>query len=317
VTDRVTDSVTFRILGPLRAGVRQGPVDLGGDRARLVLATLLLEPGRIVPVDRLVDAVWDEEPPASAPTRVAVAVSGLRRAFRDAGCTHRVIETAGAGYRIPLQAGTIDAVTADRRIAQARAAARAGRHREASERFGAALALWDGPVLAGLDRALVVAGALRWEELRLTAIAEAAEVALLLGRHHELIGDLAGPVTEHPFRERLRALLMMALVCAGRREEALEVYRAGHRILARELGLEPGPELRALHEAILRDDFPVRRRSPQRPAASASPAPPNASAPASRGEQGTRGQCCAGAVPRTRSQRWRGRRGGPGRFRSY
>ncbi|XVQ10448.1 AfsR/SARP family transcriptional regulator [Spirillospora sp. CA-255316] len=323
----MTDSVMFRILGPLRAGLRQGPVDLGGGRARLVLATLLLEPGRIVPVDRLVDAVWDEDPPASARTQIAFAVSGLRRAFRDAGCTHRVIETAGPGYRIPLQAGTIDALTAERRIAQARTAAQAGRYREAAERFGAALALWDGPVLAGLDRALVVAGALRWEELRLTAIEEAAEVALVLGRHHELIGELMRPVTEHPFRERMRALLMMALARAGRQSEALEVYRAGHRILSRELGLEPGRELRELHEAILRDDFPVHRQPPPEPAA-AGPAPASASAsanasasasgpgPETRG-RGTRDRCCAGAVPRTRSHRWRGRRSGPGRFRSY
>ncbi|MFC5750635.1 AfsR/SARP family transcriptional regulator [Actinomadura rugatobispora] len=306
----MTESVMFRILGPLRAGARRGPVDLGDGRTRLVLATLLLEPGRIVPVDRLVEAVWDGEPPVTAQTQIAIAVSGLRRAFRDAGCTRRVIETAGPGYRIAPEAGTVDAVTAARTIGRARAAVRAGRHREAAELFGAALSLWDGPVLADLDRALIVAGALRWEELRLTAIEEAAEVGLLLGRHHELIGGLRGPVTEHPFRERMRGLLMMALVRAGRQSEALEVYRTGQRILSRELGLEPGRELRELHEAILRGDFPVHRTS-QTPASRSAPAPPS---PASSAPAPRESRCCAGAVPRTRSQRWRG---GPGRFRSH
>ena len=308
----------FRILGPLRADVRQGPVALGGGRARLVLAALLLDPGRTVPVDRLVETVWDGEPPASARTRIAIAVSGLRRAFRDAGCTHRVIETVEPGYRIPADAGTVDALVADRRIGQARAAVRAGRHREAAERYRSALSLWDGPVLAGLDRGLIVAGALRWEELRLTALEEAAEVELRLGRHHRLIDDLRGPVAEHPFRERMRALLMVALARSGRQSEALEIYRAGHRILTRELGVEPGRELRALHEAILRDEvtelpgFPVHD---DRTAPAAGPAPVQSRKPR---ERRTRGRCCAGAVPRTRTQRWRGRRDGPGpgRFRS-
>ncbi|WP_344587520.1 AfsR/SARP family transcriptional regulator [Actinomadura vinacea] len=288
--------MNFRILGPLRAGVRQGPVDLGDGRARLVLATLLLEAGRVVPVERLVEAVWDEDPPASARPQVAIAVSSLRRAFRDAGCTHRVIETAQPGYRVPLGADTVDAVTAERRIAAARAAVRAGRHHEAAERFGAALALWDGPVLAGLERALILAAALRWEELRLTVTEEAAEVELALGRHHELVGRLMGPVIEHPFRERLRVLLMLALVRSGRQGEALEVYRDARRILSRELGLEPGRELRELYQAILSDDLSIHRRPFTAPEAG----PPSTS----RG--------CTGAVPRSRSRRWRGL-GGRGR----
>ncbi|WP_344894085.1 AfsR/SARP family transcriptional regulator [Actinomadura meridiana] len=250
----------FRILGALRAGVGGEPVDLGGRRARLVLAALLLEPGRAVPVDRLIDVVWPDRPPASARTQVAIAVSGLRRTFRQAGCADEVIETVRPGYRILTRA--IDALAAEERIGAARRDVAAGRPAKAAERFRDALALWDGPVLAGLDRPAIEAAAHRWEELRLTAVEERARVELMLGRHHELVGELVGPVGEQPYRERLRALLMIALARAGRRGEALDVYHAGRRRLNDDLGLEPGRELRDLHMAILRDDPSTHPRAP-------------------------------------------------------
>ncbi|MFC4051197.1 BTAD domain-containing putative transcriptional regulator [Actinomadura syzygii] len=293
VTRRVTDRVQFRILGPLRAGVRGRPVDLGGGRSRLVLAALLLEPDRPVPVERLVDAVWPDGPPASARTQVAIAVSGLRRAFRDAGagaggCAGHVIETVRPGYRVPAEAGTIDALAAADEIAAARRDAAAGRLADAAGRFRAALARWDGPALAGLTGTHIEAGAARWDELRLTGTEEAAQVDLALGRHHELVGDLIGPVGEHPYRERLRVLLMLALARAGRQSEALDVYREGRRKLTEELGLEPGRELRDVHAAILRDD------------PSTHPLPPVVPAPVSCG------------TPRERALRWR-RTAGPSR----
>ncbi|WP_255204903.1 AfsR/SARP family transcriptional regulator [Actinomadura sp. BRA 177] len=118
--------------------------------------------------------------------------------------------------------------------------------------------MWQGPVLAGLERPMIEAGALRWEELRLTAVEEVAHVELVLGRHRELVGELIGAVGEHPYRERLRGLLMMALARAGRQGEALDVYQEGRRRLDEELGLEPGRELRELQLGILRDDSLVR-----------------------------------------------------------
>lgn len=257
----MTRRVEFRILGPLRAGVQGEPVDLGGARARLVLAALLLEADRPVPVERLADVVWGDRPPSSARTQIAIAVSGLRRAFRDAG-RPRVIETVRPGYRIPAAAAAIDAAAAEELIGAARRDAAAGRLSRAAEGFRAALALWRGPVLDGLDRPRIEAGALRWEELRLAAVEEAAHVDLLLGRHRELIGELVGPVGEHPYRERLRGLLMTALARAGRPSEALEVYREGRRLLAADLGLEPGRELRELQMGILRDDPLVRPGAP-------------------------------------------------------
>ncbi|TYB43555.1 AfsR/SARP family transcriptional regulator [Actinomadura chibensis] len=295
VTRRVTDRAQFHILGPLRAGVRERPVDLGGGRSRLVLAALLLEPDRPVPVERLVDAVWPDGPPASARTQIAIAVSGLRRAFRAAGGgagagagAGDVIETVRPGYRVPAGAGTIDALAAADEIAAARRDAAAGRLADAAGRFRAALARWDGPALAGLTGPHIEAGAARWDELRLTATEEAAQVDLALGRHRELVGDLIGPVGEHPYRERLRVLLMLALARAGRRSEALDVYREGRRRLAGELGLEPGRELRDVHAAILRDDPATH------------PLPPAVPAPVACGS------------PRERALRWR-RTAGPWR----
>jgi DNA-binding SARP family transcriptional activator len=261
----VTDRVSFRILGPLRAEVGGEPVDLGGRRARLVLAALLLEPDRPVPVERLVDVVWRDRPPASARTQVAIAVSGLRRAFRCAGCSWHVIETVRPGYRLPMQAGSIDALEAEERIAAARRAVTGGRPAEAADLFRGALALWEGPVLPGLAGTPIEPVALRWEELRLTAVEEAAQVELVLGRHRELVGELMGPVGEQPFRERLRALLMIALARAGRQSEALDVYREGRRVMDDELGLEPGRELRDLHTAILRGDPPTQSGASVRP----------------------------------------------------
>lgn len=257
----MSERVSFRILGPLRAAVQGEPVDLGGGRARLVLAALLLDADRAVPVERLVDVVWDDRPPSSARTQIAIAVSGLRRAFRDAGGA-QVIETVRPGYRIPVDAAEIDAPAAAELIGAARRDVAAGRLVGAGGRFRAALALWNGPVLAGLDSPMIRAGALRWEELRLTAIEEAAHVELGLGRHRELIGELIGTVEEHPYRERLRGLLMMALARAGRQSEALGVYREGRRRLDEELGLEPGRELRELQLGILRDDPLVRPGEP-------------------------------------------------------
>jgi DNA-binding SARP family transcriptional activator len=270
--------------------VRGRPVDLGGGRSRLVLAALLLEPDRPVPVERLVDAVWPDGPPASARTQIAIAVSGLRRAFRTAGAGGgggHVIETVRPGYRVPAEAGTIDALAAAGEIAAARRDAAAGRLPDAAGRFRAALARWDGPALAGLTGPHIEAGAARWDELRLTAIEEAAQVELALGRHHELVGDLIGPVGEHPYRERLRVLLMLALARAGRQTEALDVYREGRRKLTEELGLEPGRELRDVHAAILRDDPSTHP-------------PPVVPAPGSCG------------TPRERALRWR-RTPGPSR----
>ncbi|MFG1998665.1 BTAD domain-containing putative transcriptional regulator [Spirillospora sp. NPDC048911] len=246
-------------MGPLQAvdGGRQ--ITLQGPRPRLVLAVLLLDPGRVVPVERLVEAIWDGEPPSSMRTQIAIAISSLRRAFREAGLDD-VIETVTPGYRIKADAVRVDARIAEERVAAARHAADGGHAEEAIALYRQALALWRGPVLSGLDSSQLTTGGLRWEELRLTATEELAELELARGHHHEVAGELMALVAENPFRERLRALLMTALARSGRQAESLAVYQEGRRILADDLGLEPGRTLRELHEAILKDAPSVQQR---------------------------------------------------------
>ncbi|MCG5217809.1 BTAD domain-containing putative transcriptional regulator [Streptosporangium soli] len=249
----------FRILGPLEAVVDGRPVGLGGVRPRLLLATLLLSPGRRVPLDGLIESVWGAEPPGSARTQLSIHVSALRRALGNAD----VIETVDSGYRIRAENARIDVLTAERRLARAEEEVAAGRTEEAVAVLEEALALWRGPVLAGLDSAVIADGARRLEELRLAAAEEWAELKLALGQHRELVGDLTSLLAEQPFRERLRAALMLALSRSGRQADALEVYREGRVLLVDELGQEPGPELRELEQAILREDPSLGLPSPE------------------------------------------------------
>ncbi|MBO2451601.1 AfsR/SARP family transcriptional regulator [Actinomadura barringtoniae] len=241
----------FRILGPLQGTVGGRPLRLSGRQSRLVLASLLLAPGRVVPVERLIEAVWGVASPVSARTQIAIAVSNVRRAIGDTAGS--VIETVAPGYRLRGDASWIDTRTVEERVAEGRAAAAVGRLDEAVLFYRGALLQWRGPVLHGLDRSNLAPAVLPWEELRLSLHEEAAEIDLARGRHRTLAGALMPVVAEEPYRERLRYLLMMALVRSGRLNEALAVYREGRRLLAGELGLEPGPGLRGLNESILRN----------------------------------------------------------------
>ncbi|MEO3789354.1 BTAD domain-containing putative transcriptional regulator [Nonomuraea sp. B10E15] len=253
--------VAFKILGPLEAVAGGQPVRLRGQRARAVLAMLLVAEGQVVSTDRLATA-WGDDPPTSVRNQVTIAVAVLRRALREAGADPGAIVTESSGYR--LSAPATDAAVAESRIAEGRRAAEEGREAEASTLFGEALALWRGPVLTEMETEDVRAAAARWEEMRLAVAEERAELELRLGRHSELAAELEALLAEHPLRERLRGLLMLALYRSGRRAGALEVYRTGRRLLVDELGLDPGPELRRLEAAILADDPELR--APPRPA---------------------------------------------------
>ncbi|MCG5217810.1 AfsR/SARP family transcriptional regulator [Streptosporangium sp. KLBMP 9127] len=242
-----TRHVDIRILGPLVAAAGGRPVNLGGPCPQLLLAALLLDAGRAVPVERLTEAMWNEEPPRSARSQISIHVWALRKAFKEAGCTAEVIETVSGGYRVRSQAVRLDLEEVKRKVGLARETTgerAAGLLREA-------LALWGGPVLAGLDSPIVAARARLIEELRLTAAEEWMDLELSRGRHRELIGELDVLVTEHPLNERLREGLMLALSRSGRYGEALEVYREGHRVLVEEHGLDPGRGLRDLYDTIL------------------------------------------------------------------
>jgi len=243
----------FSILGPLEVRYQGELVPVRGWRENAVLAVLLLEEGRLVPLAKLVEATWDAEPPLAAEKAVRNAVSALRRRFAcGSGVT---IETGPAGYRLRLGPGSVlDAAEFRRRAAAARELAAAGRAAEAAAGLRAGLGLWRGPALAGLGGMVIEAAAAGLDELRLAAVEDCADLELGLGRHRELAGELQALADEHPLRERLAGQLMLALYRSGRQAEALEAY---HRLavkLAGELGIDPSAEITRLHEAIVRQD---------------------------------------------------------------
>ncbi|WP_422772145.1 BTAD domain-containing putative transcriptional regulator [Plantactinospora sp. WMMC1484] len=239
----------FGILGPLQVSGGESTVTAGRDR--VVLAVLLLHAPRVVPVDELVDAVWDDDPPVTARGQLQTCVSRLRRLLSAAGVPGETIVTGPAGYRIVLGPDDLDAQLFERRVAGARAAAAEQNWTEAREGYQAALALWRGPALAGIAGTAVRRGAASLDEQRMLAMEDGFEVELRLGRTGDLVAELTELVERHPLRERLRGQLMLALADSGRRAEALAVFRAGREILAGELGIEPGPALREIHRRVL------------------------------------------------------------------
>jgi DNA-binding SARP family transcriptional activator len=256
-----------RVLGPLEVVDGTRRVALPRGRGRALLALLALRAGETVVAERLIDELWGPAPPRTAAKGLHNLVADLRRRLatdepRDAASS--VLATSGSGYVLDVDPDRIDAHRFRRLLDDAV-------DRPAAERAAglrAALALWRGPALADLAyEPFAQAEIAVLEELRLTAIEERAEADLALGRHAALVGELEGLVSEHPFRERLRGQLILALYRSGRQADALEVHRTGRQLLVVELGVEPGPELVGLEQAILRHDPTLAV-----PAASGSPA---------------------------------------------
>ncbi|MFF0228827.1 BTAD domain-containing putative transcriptional regulator [Micromonospora sp. NPDC005254] len=248
----------FGILGPLRVGGGESTVTAGRDR--VVLAMLLLRASRLVPIEELVDAVWEERPPATARAQLQTCVSRLRRRFTELGLAPETIITDPVGYGVRTAPSDLDAEVFARSVEEARAAAAAGRLANAGERYRSALALWRGPALGGIPSRSVRRRAQALDEQRLTALEECVDVELRLGHAAELIDELAESVDQHPLRERLRGQLMVALSSVGRQADALAVYREGRRSYAEELGIEPGAELQALHQRVLAGDLALAGR---------------------------------------------------------
>ncbi|WP_433116028.1 BTAD domain-containing putative transcriptional regulator [Micromonospora sp. CA-246542] len=243
----------FGILGPLRVGGGESTVTAGRDR--VVLAMLLLRAGRLVPVDELIDAVWEEKPPSTARAQLQTCVSRLRRRFVDLGLSPEIIVTDPVGYGVRILPTDLDAEVFARAVDEARSAVAAGRPSEARERFRAALALWRGMALSGIPSRSVRRRAQTLDEQRLTVLEECVEVELRLGQAADLLDELSESVDRHPLRERLRGQLMLALSSVGRQADALAVYREGRRIHADELGIEPGAALHEVHQRILAGDL--------------------------------------------------------------
>jgi YVTN family beta-propeller protein len=250
--------MTFGLLGPLRV-VRAGQaVSLGGPRQRAVLAVLLLRAHRCVSVDELVDQVWNGRSPAGAVTSVQTYVFHLRRALepdRKRGSGGDVLATCDRGYMLRVDPQLVDANRFESLAEAGHVALRAGRSEEAAELLRAALALWRDPVLSDLvDYEFVVPHAARLSESRLVAMEARIAADLALGRHATLVGELNTLITDHPLREHLHGLLMLALYRCGRQADALAAYQRVRELLAEQLGIDPGVELRNLHNAVLTQD---------------------------------------------------------------
>jgi DNA-binding SARP family transcriptional activator len=234
----------FRILGSLEVLGDAGPVNLGGQRQRALLTALLLEAGRVVSTERLVDLLWGEEAPKTATTSLQNSISRLRRELGE-----ELLETRAPGYVLRVDPGQIDANRFERLLRAARGAA-AGERREQLDR---ALALWRGPALAEFTFEQFAQGEIRrLEELRLVAVEELIDADLELGRHGDVVGELEAHVGAHPLRETFRRQLMLALYRSGRQAEALDVYQDARVRFVEELGIEPGRELKGLQAEILR-----------------------------------------------------------------
>jgi DNA-binding SARP family transcriptional activator len=243
-------ALEFRLLGPLEVLVDGRAAGLGAPRHRGVLVLLLTQANAVVPAQRLIDELWGDDPPASAPNLIQGAVSHLRKALgKDA------IATQGAGYALRVEPQTLDLHRFERLAEEGSLALEDGHFDQAAAALGDALALWRGPALADLvDEDFAQPVAARLEELRLLVVERRLEAELARGRHADVLGEIQGLAREHPLREQVHGLLMLALYRCGRQAEALEAYRSARAGLVEELGISPGPALQELEGRILRQD---------------------------------------------------------------
>lgn len=242
--DEAVAPLTVRVLGTVEASRGDRLLRLGGRRQCSVLAVLAVRVGYVVPVTDLIDAVWGDQPPATARQQMHSAVSALRRTLGD------VIHTSPAGYELRLPPQDVDVYAFEALAAQARQAAADSELAAAVDLWNQALGLWTGPALGGLANLSALGVGL--EERRLSVLEERIDAELRLGRHEDLVAELSVLAATYPVRERLIGQLMVALYRCGRAAEALEVYRRAEHQLASELGLDPGPALRQVNMAVLR-----------------------------------------------------------------
>jgi DNA-binding SARP family transcriptional activator len=261
----------FRILGPLEALDGGRVVALGGSRQRALLAVFLLHANETLGTERLVDELWGERPPATAAKTVQVQVSRLRKALRAGG--GGLVVTREHGYELELDPERLDAHRFERLVGEGRSELAAGRPERAATALEAALSLWRGPPLADLAyEPFAQREIARLDDLRVAALEQLIEARLALGAHAELLGQLEALIAEHPYRERLRGQLMLALYRSERQADALQAYQDARRTLVEELGIEPGERLRELERAILAQDPGLQLAAAEEPAAGDEPA---------------------------------------------
>jgi DNA-binding SARP family transcriptional activator len=261
----------FCLLGPLEVRENGRAIEIGAAKQRALLAVLLLNANRVVSSDRLIEALWGERPPGTATKALQVYVSQLRKAIgRDR------IRTRSPGYELRVEPGELDLHRFEEHVA--------------GGEFDQALARWNGSPLADFAyEPFAQAEIARLEELRMACIEERVEAELAAGRHAALVGELEALVSQHPLRENLRAQLMLALYRSGRQADALDAYQSGRKILADELGLEPGEGLKELQRRILAQDRTLALQPedapPAPPAVETSTAPPSRRVPLARARE--------------------------------
>lgn len=271
----------FRVLGPLEVWTGQDWSGIGAPKWRALLAVLLLNRGQAVSTDRLIAELWGDHPPDRAANLVSVYVLRLRRVLGDPD--GHVLTTRAPGYQLRLQPGELDAEYFETLAGQGRKALAEGDFPRAGGILAEALGLWRGPVLADVPpTALVTAEAERLEECRLTALELRIDADLGCGMHAELVPELRRLLSDQQLREGVWALLIRALDGAGRHAEALAAYGQAREVISEELGVDPGPELQRLHQAMLDADA----------AAQGTPA-----TRAAQDDQVAREEPAAGAVP--------------------
>jgi DNA-binding SARP family transcriptional activator/Flp pilus assembly protein TadD len=248
----------FGVLGPLEVDAEAGPVALGGQKERLLLAQLLARPNQVVSAETLIRGLWGEQPPRSAAKTLQSHVVRLRRVLepgRPRGAAGQILVTREPGYLLRVAPGTLDAARFEELCATARRALARGEAEVAASTLRAALGLWRGRAFEEFaDTDFGAAEGDRLGELRLVAIEDRIEADLRLGRHRELVAELEGLVREHPLREGLWAALMLGLYRSGRQADALGAFQRARSTLVEELGIDPGADLRRLQAAILAQD---------------------------------------------------------------
>src|SRR4051812_30272403 len=258
--DRVTtlQAVELRVLGPLQVRQHGLPVSIPGAKPRAILTMLGLHAGAVVSADSLVELLWGDDPPRTAAKALQTHISSLRRTLGDG-----FILTEGAGWVVV--ATEVDALRYKAAARMGREAAAAGDTSQAVARFEEAMTLWRGiPELPDGRRGS--SEKTRWNEAHAALAEDRADALLVTGRAAEIIGELEAAVADAPLRERRWGQLMLALYRAGRQGEALGAYKRARSLLAEELGVDPGPDLRRLEAAIVAQDaaldMPVSQHIP-------------------------------------------------------
>lgn len=258
----------IRVLGDLEVVVDDRQADLGGAKPRTLVGLLVAAEGRTVAIEQLIEEMWEGSPPARVEASLQTYVARLRRAL-DPGRTDR-IRTHPGGYSLRQDDVEVDARVFAREVEAARAQADP---QVAVRSLTAALVRWRGEAYAGLGSAALRAEAVRLDELRMAATEDLWQLRTMVGDHAEAVGALERLVTEHPLRERLWSLLARAQYLAARQGDALATLRRAREHLAEELGIDPGPELQALEQAILRQDPTLTPTPGPTPAAPVEPPP--------------------------------------------